>query len=124
MRPGEELINQGLADLAAGNETVPSILVSIGAHRLRRSGVAVPVGTFGDPEHRLYNLLASEDLFSKFRTAGDAVIEPSGHEAAGADEGRKLPRKGRETFSFLDGFYKIRDRIVAFHDEWHFRGPC
>lgn len=61
MRPGEELINQGLADLAAGDETVPSLLVSIGAHRLRRSGVAVPAGTFGDPEHRLYKLLASED---------------------------------------------------------------
>jgi hypothetical protein len=38
---------------------VPSLLVSIGAPRLRRLGYAVPSG-FAEPEHRLYALLARE----------------------------------------------------------------
>jgi hypothetical protein len=61
MKPGEELIDQGIADLDAGLETVPSLLISIGAPRLRRAGVPVPANTFDDPEHRLYKLLASEN---------------------------------------------------------------
>lgn len=59
--PGGDLITRGLADLERGEETVASLLVSIGAPRLRRSGVAVPGGTFPDPEHRLYLRLAAED---------------------------------------------------------------
>ena len=61
MRPGEEFIEQGIADLAAGLETVPSLLVSIGAPRLRRAGLAIPFTTFDNPEHRLYELLAAEN---------------------------------------------------------------
>jgi hypothetical protein len=34
MKPGEEIINQGIADLAEGIETIPSLLVLIGAPRL------------------------------------------------------------------------------------------
>lgn len=59
--PGGEMIAQGLTDLERGEETVASLLVSIGAPRLRRSGVPVPGGTFPDPEHRLYLRLAAED---------------------------------------------------------------
>jgi hypothetical protein len=59
MRPGEELVRQGLEDLARGQETVPALLVSIGAHRLRRGGWAVP-RTIPKPEPRLYLLLARE----------------------------------------------------------------
>jgi hypothetical protein len=59
--PGGDLIAQGLADLERGEETVPSLLVSIGAPRLRRSGIPVPERTFPDPEHRLYLHLAAED---------------------------------------------------------------
>lgn len=55
--PGAELIEQGLRDLARGVETVESLLVSIGAPRLRSVGVAVPAPT-ADPELRLYRLLA------------------------------------------------------------------
>jgi hypothetical protein len=51
--PGEDLIAQGLADLASGAETIPSLLVSIGAPRLRRLGVDVS-SAFSHPEHRLY----------------------------------------------------------------------
>lgn len=61
MKPGEELITQGLADLAAGLETMPSLLVSVGAPRLRRAGLSIPYTTFENPEHRLYKLLASEN---------------------------------------------------------------
>jgi hypothetical protein len=58
--PGAELIESGLADLSAGTESVGSLLVSIGASRLRRAGIAVP-RAIPDPEHRLYALLAAED---------------------------------------------------------------
>ena len=58
MKPGEDLIIQGIADLEQGLETVPSLLVSIGATRLRSTGLKVPENTFPDPEHRLYFLLA------------------------------------------------------------------
>lgn len=59
--PGGDLIAQGLADLERGEETVPSLLVSIGAPRLRRAGIPVPETTYPDPEHRLYLRLATED---------------------------------------------------------------
>lgn len=59
--PGGDLVRQGIDDLEKGLETVPSLLVSIGAPRLRRAGVPVPPLTFDDPEHRLYLKLAAED---------------------------------------------------------------
>ena len=58
MKPGEDLIEQGIADLEKRLETIPSLLVSIGAPRLRRIGLSIPENTFSDPEHRLYFLLA------------------------------------------------------------------
>lgn len=54
MKPGEELIEEGISDLVAGRETVASLLVSIGASRLRRIGLPIPETTFDTPEHRLY----------------------------------------------------------------------
>lgn len=62
--PGGDLVRQGLADLARGDETVPSLLVSIGAPRLRRAGVPVPERVIPDAERRLYLLLASDDSHS------------------------------------------------------------
>ena len=64
--PGEDLIREGLADLAAGAATKPAMLVLIGAPRLRRLGLRIPdppAGWFTTPgpaypEHRLYELLA------------------------------------------------------------------
>jgi large subunit ribosomal protein L27 len=61
MLPGEDLIKQGLDDLAAGRETIEALLVSIGSPRLRQIGVAVPDPIFTKPEHRLYELLRAED---------------------------------------------------------------
>lgn len=57
--PGGDLIASGLDDLRRGAETVPALLVSVGAPRLRRLGHEVPA-PFPDPEHRLYALLARE----------------------------------------------------------------
>lgn len=61
MKPGEDIILQGIADLHQGLETIPAMLVSIGAPRLRRSGIAVPSPTISSPEHRLYLTLNAKD---------------------------------------------------------------
>lgn len=58
--PGQDLVDAGLADLRGGIESVASLLVSIGAPRLRRLGLAVPT-PLPDPEHRLYQVLAERD---------------------------------------------------------------
>jgi hypothetical protein len=59
--PGSDLIKQGLRDLAAGTESIESLLVLIGAPRLRRLGFDVPDDTPYLPEDRLYAKLAEED---------------------------------------------------------------
>jgi hypothetical protein len=57
--PGGELIGKGLADLARNEETLESLLVSIGSPKLRGLGVALD-SAFDNPEHRLYALLCRE----------------------------------------------------------------
>ena len=52
--PGGDLIDRGLADLAAGHVTSESLLVSVAAPRLRREGIPVPPA-FDHPEDRLYD---------------------------------------------------------------------
>ena len=59
--PGSDLIRAGLEDAAAGRETIGSLLVTIGAPRLRRAGLAVPTFPVADPEIRLYEILAADD---------------------------------------------------------------
>lgn len=56
--PGADLIRQGLQDLEAGVESVPALLVLVGAPRLRSLGFAVEDSPFL-PENRLYELLAA-----------------------------------------------------------------
>jgi hypothetical protein len=58
--PGGDLIGAGLADLSRGFASIGSLLVSIGAPRLRRIGIVVPPA-IPDPEDRLYQLLAELD---------------------------------------------------------------
>jgi hypothetical protein len=58
--PGGDLIVEGIDDLARGVETVPALLVSIGAPRLRRIGFVLP-HTLPEPEEQLYELLARTD---------------------------------------------------------------
>jgi hypothetical protein len=58
--PGGDIIAAGLDDLAHGRETLPALLVSIGAPRLTRLGFAIP-HPVPDPERRRYELLAREN---------------------------------------------------------------
>ena len=58
--PGADLVLSGLADLARGIVSVNSLLVTIGAPRLRRLGYPV-ASSVADPEIRLYELLARAD---------------------------------------------------------------
>jgi hypothetical protein len=59
--PGGDLVQEGIADLAQGIESISSLLVSIGAFRLRRIGLPVPDAVIGSPELRLYEKLAESD---------------------------------------------------------------
>lgn len=59
--PGGDLVRQGLHDLGRGRESIPALLVAIGAPRLRRLGLSVPPVGGDSPEHRLYRLLAATD---------------------------------------------------------------
>jgi hypothetical protein len=57
--PGGALVSEGVADLAAGRETVASLLVGIARGRLARAGVELPPEppaeeAGGDLELRLY----------------------------------------------------------------------
>jgi uncharacterized protein len=61
MLPGHEHIRQGLEDLGRGIGSVPALLVSIGAPRLKQLGFPVPDQVPSAPEHRLYELLRRED---------------------------------------------------------------
>lgn len=56
--PGQELIEQGLADLSQDRLTDSSLLVLITAPRLRRLGIQIPDRPFLRPcEHQLYTRL-------------------------------------------------------------------
>ena len=57
--PGGDRIARGLKDLEEGRESIDSLLVSIGAPRLRRLGFDIE-RPLASAEHRLYDLLAQE----------------------------------------------------------------
>lgn len=57
MKPGQDIVERGINDLRSGAETVDSLLVLIGAPRLRRLGFDVPHTVVASPEHRLYQIL-------------------------------------------------------------------
>jgi len=57
--PGHDLVEKGLDDLARGERTVESLLVSIGASRLRRLGLVLDT-PFAEAERSLYDRLAEE----------------------------------------------------------------
>jgi hypothetical protein len=56
--PGAEFITTGIRDLSLGRTTVEALLVAIGAERMRRAGLDVPLAAIDEPEIRLYQLLA------------------------------------------------------------------
>ncbi|MBI2931081.1 MAG: hypothetical protein HYY16_05480 [Planctomycetes bacterium] len=55
--PGEEFVRRGLDDLANDRQTAEALLVSIGASRLRRAGLAV-LRPIPEADHLLYLMLA------------------------------------------------------------------
>ena len=55
--PGGEDIDAGLVALAAGEESIESLLVSLAAPRLKREGVPLPNDLLPDADVRLYRLL-------------------------------------------------------------------
>lgn len=59
--PASDLVEVGLRDLREQRETVASLLVSIGAPKLRSLGIDVPDPLPTNPEHRLYDVLANEN---------------------------------------------------------------
>lgn len=62
--PASDVIEDGLRDLRERRETIPALLVLIGAPKLRSLGLEIPgtsVGFASTPEHRLYDLLATDN---------------------------------------------------------------
>jgi len=57
--PGADLVERGLTDLAAREESAEALLVSLASTRLRGLGLNVP-SRLADPELRLYRLLERE----------------------------------------------------------------
>ncbi len=70
VRPGGELVRQGLADFQAGRCTAPACLVSMARTRLRRAGLLPDsaANPFPEPERQLYSLLrqAGGDAYSRY----------------------------------------------------------
>jgi hypothetical protein len=62
--PGGDLVGQGLRDLEAGEESIASLLVWVGAPRLRRLGLTLSGAGPPQAEHRLYERLAALDADS------------------------------------------------------------
>ena len=62
--PGGRAVDAGLAALAAGEESIESLMVSLAAPRLRREGVPLPHDVMANADVRLYRLLeqTSADL--------------------------------------------------------------
>jgi hypothetical protein len=59
--PGNDLIVKGVEDLLHQRQTIPALLVAIGAPKLRSLGLELPDNLPSTPEHRLYDLLSDSD---------------------------------------------------------------
>ena len=59
--PAHELITNGIEDLQSHRETIPALLVAIGAPKLRFLGLELPEHLPANPEHRLYDLLSADE---------------------------------------------------------------
>jgi predicted nucleotidyltransferase len=94
--PGGDLIAEGLDDLARGEESVPALLVSIGAPRLRRLGYVV-VRPKADPERRLYDLLArtgSDSAHGRYNALVRRLVSFERAAAVGRSRDRARARAG------------------------------
>lgn len=77
--PGVEFIIQGLEDLQHGKmQTIPALLVSIAATRLRNLGLDVPQDQMleKDPELKLYQILIEqeEDPYNRYNSLIQRLI--------------------------------------------------
>lgn len=75
--PGADLVDAGLADLAAGKETVAALSVGQASFRLRREGVPVPSGAVPDADHRLYRRLAGtegEGAHARYKALREQIV--------------------------------------------------
>lgn len=59
--PASDLIEAGIRDVHERRETIAALLVSIGAPKLRSLGISIPDQLPTNAEHRLYDLLATEN---------------------------------------------------------------
>jgi hypothetical protein len=100
--PGGDLVQEGLADLARGVESIPSLLVSIGAPRLRRIGLAVPETVHASPEHRLYETLAESDSDSAHSRYNALVRRLVSFENAAECAGLGAPEPAITDFNSLE----------------------
>ena len=110
MKPGEDLIEQGLKDLAEGNESIAALLVCIGEPRLRSSGVDIPKHSVSSPEIRLYEMLSvlhADRAHSKYnalirrlvdrrRTILDCILHPQKRSRCVADFSARYDRLRRK----------------------------
>lgn len=60
--PGGRAVDAGLTALAAGRESIESLVVSLAAPRLKREGVPLPQNVIADADVRLYRLLEREGV--------------------------------------------------------------
>ena len=58
--PGADLVNAGLADLAAGRISIEAALVSLVPTRLRSLGIYLPAPPIDNAPDRLYELVEDE----------------------------------------------------------------
>ena len=70
--PGGALIQQGLADLEAGHQSIATLLIDIARPRLTELGVVPPSAPppVAEPERELYRLLRAErgDAYARYNS--------------------------------------------------------
>jgi hypothetical protein len=87
--PGAEIVLPGLADLAAGRETVNASAVQSAAPRLRRAGLDAPSAEGETPAaHRLYAQL-SEELGDAAHSRYNAILARVASFAGAAELARR-----------------------------------
>jgi hypothetical protein len=86
--PGGDLVEQGIRDLERGVESIPALLVAIGAPRLARLGLPIPDRCIASPERRLYDALATRDPDSAHSRYNALVRRLVSFERAAACAGR------------------------------------
>ncbi len=86
--PGAEIVLPGIADLAAGRESVNALAVQCAATRLRRLGLDAPSGNGEQPAaHLLYRQL-DRDLGARAHSRYNAILSRIASFARAAERAR------------------------------------